>query len=246
VLVVEDLAEQRQSLWATLSGAGYRVDAVATAAEALAHAAARRYDAITLDLLLPDEDGREVLATLRGRGPNVDTPVIVVSVLTEGGFLPGFHVHQILAKPVAGEDLAKWVAGLGVPPAGRPILLVGDDAMAQRQAEMALAPAGYRLVCCAGSAAAVEAVERETPAAMFLDLDMPGGVQLVEELRRRPVSRAVPVVLGTGLELPAEKRARLLARAQELVPKSAGTRALLERLAVYVPAPAGAERPSQA
>src|SRR6185503_13448343 len=97
ILVVEDEPADRARLTAALVDAGYAVESVGTGAEALARCDARAYDAITLDLLLPDMTGLEVLQRLR-EGKNGDVPVIVVTVVAERGAVAGFAVHDVLAK----------------------------------------------------------------------------------------------------------------------------------------------------
>jgi protein-histidine pros-kinase len=116
VLVVDDDRRDREWLRGTLTAAGYAVDAVATGAEAIARAHARRYDAITLDMLLPDGVGPDVLAAIRGQGPNVGTPLLVITVVAEPGILAGLHVQGIVTKPVSAAQLLASLAEIGVPP----------------------------------------------------------------------------------------------------------------------------------
>jgi PAS domain S-box-containing protein len=110
VLVVEDDERERQWLVATLTRAGYRVDTAVTGGEAIARLRDRRYDALTLDVLLPDGDGRGVLETLRQGGPNAGVPVVVVTVVAEAGVFSGYGVHEVLSKPVAEKDLLSALA----------------------------------------------------------------------------------------------------------------------------------------
>lgn len=65
VLVVEDAGKLRRILEARLRDEGYAVDGAATGMEALRAALAQPYDAIVLDLRLPDVDGVEVCTRLR-------------------------------------------------------------------------------------------------------------------------------------------------------------------------------------
>jgi two-component system, OmpR family, KDP operon response regulator KdpE len=76
LLVIEDDPQVRRFLRTALSAAGYDVFEAETGRRGLAEAAARRADAILLDLGLPDMDGNAVLDALR-RWSTV--PVIVVS-----------------------------------------------------------------------------------------------------------------------------------------------------------------------
>src|SRR5438309_94551 len=67
VLLVEDHAALREMISDHLVQRGLAVDAVERGGEALAAAATVFYDAVILDLGLPDMDGMEVLAALRTR-----------------------------------------------------------------------------------------------------------------------------------------------------------------------------------
>ena len=155
---MEDDEHEREWLRATLSEAGYQVDTAATGAEAIALSRGRRYQAVTLDLLLPDDDGREVLKALRAHGANTETPVIVVTVVAESGILAGFDVQQIFTKPISEADLVTSVARAGVAKDHRrPILVVDDDPNTLKIAEATLLSAGYRPVCRSDAASALRA-----------------------------------------------------------------------------------------
>jgi two-component system KDP operon response regulator KdpE len=76
VLVVDDDRALARALAINLKARGYDVDVALTGAEALATASARPPDLVVLDLGLPDLDGHEVLAGLRGW---TSAPVVVLS-----------------------------------------------------------------------------------------------------------------------------------------------------------------------
>ena len=78
VLLVEDHAELRDMLQAHLRQAGFTADAVACGRDALAAVGDAAYDAVILDLGLPDLDGVEVLRELRG-GRAVVLPILVLT-----------------------------------------------------------------------------------------------------------------------------------------------------------------------
>jgi DNA-binding response OmpR family regulator len=65
LLLVEDNNAMREMIADHLTEAGYAVDAVNCGEDALASVATLRFDAVVLDLGLPDVDGMEVLANLR-------------------------------------------------------------------------------------------------------------------------------------------------------------------------------------
>ena len=105
VLVIEDDRKDREWLVQSLARGGYAADAVATGAEGIARGLERSYDAITLDLLLPDLSPGEVLGRIRSGERNRNTPVIVASVIAEKGSVAGVSVHEVLQKPIQYEEL---------------------------------------------------------------------------------------------------------------------------------------------
>ncbi|MGZ5405741.1 MAG: response regulator, partial [Nocardioides sp.] len=66
VLVVDDEPQLLKALTINLRARHYEVRGVASGTEALAAAATQRPDVVILDLGLPDMDGTEVIAGLRG------------------------------------------------------------------------------------------------------------------------------------------------------------------------------------
>jgi DNA-binding response OmpR family regulator len=106
VLLVEDNARLRALTQRQLQDAGFAVDAFGELAEADAATRTETYDAIVLDLGLPDGDGGTLLRALRGRG--AATPVLV---LTARDALDDRVAHldagadDYLVKPFAAAEL---------------------------------------------------------------------------------------------------------------------------------------------
>lgn len=107
ILLVEDEPEMASWLGRALKQGGFVVDVAGTARDADACLAAEAdYDAIVLDLGLPDRSGMTVLSALRDRGGQA--PVLV---LTAQGALPNRvralnqGADDFLAKPFAVEEL---------------------------------------------------------------------------------------------------------------------------------------------
>jgi PAS domain S-box-containing protein len=234
VLVIEDDPEERAWLRRVLARAGYAVETAANGAEAVARCRERIFDAITLDLLLPDMNSRDVLRAIQAEGPNADVPVIVLTVVAERGAVAGFNIHDFLVKPVQAEELLASLQRAGAPPDGtRKILVVDDDANALKFMEATLEYLGYRPVCRADGAAGLEAAGQEQPAAVVLDLMMPGvdGFEFLERFRRTTAGRRTPVIVWTVKELTVEDGVRLRAMAQSVVVKGeGGVQFLLEEL----------------
>jgi PAS domain S-box-containing protein len=112
VLVVEDEQGALELLQHHLSEAGYRVASASSCGEALSKARVLRPDAITLDIILPDGHGSEVLAKLRASPETAEIPVVVVSISSKRELGHAFGVEHWLVKPVSGEDVVSAVAAV--------------------------------------------------------------------------------------------------------------------------------------
>jgi len=84
VLVVDDSAFFRNLLVPSLTVAGFKVSAVASAAEALRmREAGQMFDAIVSDIEMPDMDGLAFARAVRAKGPWADLPLIALSSHTD-------------------------------------------------------------------------------------------------------------------------------------------------------------------
>ena len=77
VLVIEDDAQVARVVARALEQAKYAVDVMDSVTTGAERALAEPYDAILLDLQLPDGDGLDVVRALRGAGNN--TPVLIMT-----------------------------------------------------------------------------------------------------------------------------------------------------------------------
>jgi CheY-like chemotaxis protein len=109
VLIVDDEPAIRAALSLFLEREGHTVDAVATGTEALEHARTRRYDAILLDLRMPDMAGDVVFAELQASDPEHASRVVFatgdVDSVAARSFLEQAG-RPYICKPFALEEVA--------------------------------------------------------------------------------------------------------------------------------------------
>lgn len=103
ILVVDDEPQIQRFLKPSLAAAGYEVVEAATGAEALKAVATRAPDLVILDLGLPDMDGKEVIASLRGWS---DIPVIILSARDR-------EAEKIAALDLGADDYVEKPFGIG-------------------------------------------------------------------------------------------------------------------------------------
>jgi two-component system response regulator QseB len=107
LLVVEDDEVLSDGLKVGLNMLGFTVDAVGCVADACEAVAVNRFDAIVLDLMLPDGSGLDVLAQLRASGGR--TPVLLLTARDEvGDRIAGLDAgaDDYLGKPFDLDELA--------------------------------------------------------------------------------------------------------------------------------------------
>jgi signal transduction histidine kinase/DNA-binding response OmpR family regulator len=226
ILVVEDEARDQNILVQTLSDAGYAVETAATGSQALAKARQRTFDAVTLDLLLPDMSGLDVLRLIRSEALNADVPIIIVTLVADHGAVAGFAVHDFLTKPFDRSALLTSLERAGVPPGEKStILVVDDDAGARQLMAVTLSQLGYEANCVASGEIGLRSAREKPPQAVVLDLMMPemDGFQFLERFRQLPECRRIPVIVWTVKNLSSDEFFALKASTQGVVAKDSNS-----------------------
>ena len=105
ILVIDDNPDVIRLFQRYLRTMDARVIGVDNAQEAARMARALRPQAITLDLMMPTQDGWEILQALKAHAETRDIPVIVCSVLRERELALSLGATAFLAKPVNQRQL---------------------------------------------------------------------------------------------------------------------------------------------
>ncbi|HET9706668.1 MAG TPA: response regulator [Gemmatimonadales bacterium] len=240
VLVVEDDPRAGDLLGHFLAEAGYRVVHASSGSQAVALARTLKPDAITLDILLPGEDGMAILGQLKGASATRAIPVVVVSITDHRELGLSLGAVEWLVKPVQRDDFVTAVRrSMGAVPVGHTptVLVVDDEAPTVELLTETLNRNGMRALSATDGRTGVELALAHLPDVIVLDLVMPGmtGFQVVRQLRDHPAGRNIPILVFTGKELTADDRARLLDGVQAVVRKD-GAAELLMELARVCPA----------
>ena len=110
VLVVDDLADVRESLRDVTRRLGHVCNAVESAAEARPLLATTHFDAVLIDLEMPDTDGLELATEIReGGGPNTSSMLILISAAENQATGQVWPFDGFLQKPIDGHDLARLI-----------------------------------------------------------------------------------------------------------------------------------------
>jgi signal transduction histidine kinase/CheY-like chemotaxis protein/HAMP domain-containing protein len=225
VLVVEDDVRSSSLLAAHLRRAGYRVRFAETGEQALHLARTLRPAAITLDILLPDLDGWEVLRALKSDPETREIPATIVSVVDDQALGYALGAVDYLVKPIEGEALIKTLRRLTLTTKVRErevrVLVVDDDPAAVELLTGLLRPLGLTVLTARGGADAIARARAHPPDLVLLDLMMPevSGFDVVEALRADPQTHSVKIVVVTAKDLTRDDQAALNGRVAAVLRK---------------------------
>ena len=207
VLVVDDHPHAAEILARHLHAGGFRIEIAHTGAEALSMAREMKPVAITLDILLPEVDGWEVLNRLKADEATRNIPVVVVSVVDNPALGRALGALDYFVKP---EDRTALLSRLSqyrfsTTAKDEPVrVLVVDDEPANLDVvEGLLKPAGFDVLRAGSGQEGIDMATSEIPNLVLLDLMMPGltGFDVVEALRGKEATRSIPIMVLTAKEL---------------------------------------------
>jgi signal transduction histidine kinase/CheY-like chemotaxis protein len=207
VLVVEDDPAAAELLGRQIERAGFRTEIARTGVEAVAMAKEHKPAAITLDILLPDVDGWEVLTRLKRDEMTSDIPVIVVSVVDNPELGRALGALDYFVKPVEAKELVHRLLSFNFKRKSgdrKTRILVVDDEVANRDwLKEVLEPEGFTVLLAKGGQEAIELAMSRKPDLLMLDLLMPGvnGFDVVAALSGNEGTKAIPIVVLTAKSL---------------------------------------------
>jgi CheY-like chemotaxis protein len=223
--VVDDDPAAHDLQTAKLKSENYRLIHAHNGEQALDLARRMRPDAITLDVLMPNTDGWEVLTALKADTELSDIPVVMLTVVPDRGLGHALGAVDVLTKPVDRAQLTALLKRL-VHRDG-PVLIVEDDAVTREMVRQTLEKIGLAAAEAVNGRSALNWLNgHAAPAIILLDLMMPemDGFEFLDALKADNRWCDIPVIVLTGMSLTAEQRNRLLGQVREVIAKGATSR----------------------
>ncbi|MBG9791908.1 histidine kinase [Paenibacillus dendritiformis] len=261
LLIVEDDGPQRQSLIALIEGADVEVHAVSTGTEALKSLADTKYDALVLDLLLPDMNGFEILDRMSAHEEWSKVPVIVYTgkLLNKKEELElKKRARSIIIKDVksperllqetmlllnrSGEEetgaRASGQASNDQLLAGKRILLVDDDVRNVFALSSVLEQYDMDIIYAENGKEAIEALtaDPEHFDLVLMDMMMPemDGYEAMRLIREMPAFEKLPIIALTAKAMKEDRNKCIEAGASDYVSKPFQTDQLLSLMRVWL------------
>lgn len=221
VLVVDDDPSVRNLLKNFLVESGYDVLLAASGHEALTLARQNKIHAVTLDVLMPDMDGWEVIRELKARPETASVPILVISVTESRATALALGASAFMVKPVDKHVLTEELERLSRKKPVSDVLVVDDDASTRQHLSLLLQDKYHEIRTASGGEEALKLIHDSAPDAIILDLMMPDmdGFTVLDRLRQDPATAHIPVLILTAKDLTGDERQRLRKAVSQIVTK---------------------------
>lgn len=221
ILVVDDDFKSRSIISEYLSREGYEVAHADSGEKALKMAYLYQPFAITLDLIMPDMDGWEVLQNLKEDPRTRDIPVIIISVSDERETGVALGAVSFLTKPVDEKRLLNEIDNIGHNNS-RKIMIVDDNDLDRTSMAESLLKEGFSTYALSNGKECLSMLKEYSPDILILDLVMPemNGFEVLNNLRTNPKTSDIPVIIVTAKDLTAEEKKRLSGNVINILQKS--------------------------
>ncbi|ADO71436.1 sigma-54-dependent transcriptional regulator [Stigmatella aurantiaca] len=208
VLVVDDEESVRTFLGELLGGAGYQVRCASNGAQALEMLEGGSFDAVLLDVVMPEMSGLEVLRRYRSSGGNA--PVIVLSALAgadDAVRAMKMGASDYLAKPFGNDELEDVLArALGTRAPARQAVAPGpsrqstlvQEGLGETRAIVSTSPSMRR------ARALVERIADTDVPVLLLGESGTGKEVIAREIHARSQRRSRPFIKVNCAALPGE------------------------------------------
>jgi CheY-like chemotaxis protein/signal transduction histidine kinase/HAMP domain-containing protein len=263
LLVVEDNTAEQLSIRELLGHDDIEIVNAGTGQEALDILREGACDCVVLDLRLPDMSGFEVLERMRGEEGLADVPVVVFtgrelsanedaqlhtmarSIVVKGVESPerlldetALFLHRVFSDlPVEKQRMLERLNSSDEDLIGRTVLLVDDDARNIFALSSVLERRGMQVLTATTGREAIELIA-QTPglAIVLMDIMMPemDGYQTIENIRRNPAYRRLPIIALTAKAMKGDREKCLEAGASDYLAKPVNTEQLLSALRMWL------------
>jgi PAS domain S-box-containing protein len=226
ILVIDDDPTVREMMRRYLQQEGFRVVSAADGEEGLRIAARIVPSVITLDVVMPERDGWDVLRSLKSDPRLSAIPVVMLSIIDEKNKGYALGASDYIVKPVIRQQLVSVLEKYRASGSTSRVLVVEDDPDMRRRLHNMLSEEGWQVDEAENGRIALNRLSDAQPNLILLDLMMPemDGFEFLAELRNNKQRQAIPVVVVTGADLSEADHRHLNGGVEKVLSKSAYSR----------------------
>lgn len=229
VLIIDDDPAVHELMQRFLGREGYHVIAAMGGHQGLRLARELSPNVILLDIRMPHMNGWEVLTYLKADPALANIPVIMVTIEEDQALGCALGAVDYLLKPVDHDRLLTLLQPYCKNSFPTSVMVVEDNTENRQMICRQLTKAGWQVLEAENGRRAIDILQGEQPAVILLDLMMPemDGFEFLQELRRHPQWRSLPVIVLTAKDLTTEERQWLDGQTQRIYQKGTSNRQLL-------------------
>ena len=226
VLVIDDDPAVRELMHRSLTKDGFRVELAADGRTGIEMARRLKPAVITLDVMMPSLDGWAVLSALKADPLTADIPVVMLTITDDKNMGFALGAADYFTKPIDWQRLAGVLHKYRKPTDSQTVLVVEDDERTREMLRRTLQKEGWQIREAPNGRLGLDQLSLGVPGLVLLDLMMPemDGFTFMQELRRRPDCRHVPVIVITAKDLTEEDRRRLSGEVARILAKDTTSR----------------------
>jgi len=221
ILVIDDDDNAQDMMKRFLEKQGYNIIQAKTGEMGLKLATEHMPDLITLDVMMPEMDGWEVLTVLQSNEISKKIPVIMLTMANEPDIGYSLGATDYLTKPVDWNELSSILSKHQIESDSQTVLIVEDDETTRQMLRKSLETNEYKVRTANNGKEALEKVNQFKPGLILLDLMMPemDGFEFAEKLREKKEWMDIPVVVITAKDLTKEDLGRLKGNVESIMQK---------------------------
>jgi signal transduction histidine kinase/CheY-like chemotaxis protein len=176
--------------------------------------------AITLDIMMPQKDGWQVLRELKDTPETQDIPVIILTIVDDKRLGFSLGAAEYLVKPVEKHILLRKLKNLEKMRKIKRILIIDDEPEAVRLMGNVLKEAEYQVTTAYNSKDGIASIHDFRPDLIVLNPTAPEvGFDVVEYLKTKEDLKDIPVIIVTRKDLSEEEIDELNGRIQGILNK---------------------------
>ncbi|HEY9167652.1 MAG TPA: PAS domain S-box protein [Candidatus Kryptonia bacterium] len=185
---------------------------------------------VTLDIMMPNKDGWQILQELKSDQDLKEIPVVIHTVVDNKALAVSLGAESYLVKPVEPAKIISLVRSY-TGTSGGEILVVDDNEDFTQFLGSLLEKSSFTINTARNGIEAINFLHKKIPSLVFLDLLMPemDGFEVVRQMSEDEKLREVPIVVLTAKEVTQEERALLTSKIKDIVQKEGLTREIILR-----------------